>query len=244
MSGMFETVSDFNSYRHTGLMAVWVTLAILMLWELLVAFFRQWQPECTNKTCVKCIFSLVTTVYLLVLFILFLVLTVVAVVTVMFGDICTNPDVSIIGIIGGLVPSDGVAAGASDAVATTTTAGASALGGLVVGPGLMTYFIDCDTNDNITNTFNGISLEVFGMMDEGTGQIASMKTLFEEKEPELEKVYDEAKAANEDGTVSDADFAEAQKTWDDFNSDKATIFEQIAVVEGQVTALLEVIRGT
>lgn len=60
-----------------------------MLWELLVAFFRQWQPECTNKTCVKCIFSLVTTVYLLVLFILFLVLTVVAVVTVMFGDICT-----------------------------------------------------------------------------------------------------------------------------------------------------------
>ena len=90
----------------------------------------------------------------------------------------------------------------------------------------------------------GISLEVFGMMDEGTGQIASMKTLFEEKEPELEKVYDEAKAANEDGTVSDADFAEAQKTWDDFNSDKATIFEQIAVVEGQVTALLEVIRGT
>lgn len=66
----------------------------------------------------------------------------------------TNPDVSIIGIIGGLVPSDGVAAGASDAVATTTTAGASALGGLVVGPGLMTYFIDCDTNDNITNTFN------------------------------------------------------------------------------------------
>lgn len=28
MSGMFETVSDFNSYRHTGLMAVWVTLAM------------------------------------------------------------------------------------------------------------------------------------------------------------------------------------------------------------------------
>ena len=97
------------------------------------------KPECTDHIACGACFSCVTLLYLIVLFVLFLVLTVISVVTVMFGDICTGPDASIAGIIGGALGGGDAGGAATTAAATTTSAGGLAMP--VVGPALMTYVL-------------------------------------------------------------------------------------------------------
>jgi len=240
MSGIFVTIKDLNAYRNTGLLGVWVTLAVLMMWELLVAFLRQWKPECTQK--INCIFGFVTFIYLFVLSILFIVLTVLAVLTVVFGDICTSPDASIAGIIGG----GALGGGDGDATTTAAVATTGAGGGIAmpeIGPSLMTYFIDCDTNNDTANSFNEISLSIFGMMDVGTAKITEMQDVFNDKEPEMKKAYDEAKKAHDEETMSDEDWETAETSWTDFQADKTASFAAIATVENGVEVLMTTLKG-
>ena len=81
------------------------------------------------------------------------------------------------------------------------------------------------------------------MMDEGTTQIGAMKTVFNEKEPQMEEAYTAAKEAHDEGTMADDDWSAAETTWADFQADKAAAFGAIATVEASVDTLMTTIRG-
>jgi hypothetical protein len=240
IEGMSDQIGDINGYRNTGMLVVWAVLATLMFWEILTALLRQWKPECTQK--VSCIFGFVTFLYLLIMLLLFIVLTVFALITVLLGDVCTTPDASITSIIGGV----DLGGGSNDDAAAVTTTAAGGIAMPAIGVELMTYFIDCDTNDaaGYTNSFNPTAVSVFTTMKDGLSQVGTMFDLFNDKEPEMETAFNEATAQHDAGTMSDSDYAAAEKKWNDFQADKTAAFNQLNKVLDEVSTLTESIEGT
>lgn len=239
MSGMFDTVGNVNEYRNSGLKIAWIVLVLLMLWELSVAFLKQYKPEVTSHTTCDCIFGTVTFLYIVILFVVFLVLTVVAVVTVLFGDICKSPDGQIIGIVGGAL---GGAASSDDVTTTSTPAPGDTDGGfdLPLGPDLFTYYIECDTNTDLTNPFNGIVGDVLGQLASGTDSTEDMQTAIDAAE-QAYKAYEENCNTPSAGSPKDCDNAKALKAA--FDLDKATIELANADLTAAVSTLLKTIGG-
>lgn len=251
MSGMFDTVGNVNDYRNSGLKIAWIVLVCLMLWELSVAFLKQYKPEVTSHTTCDCIFGTVTFLYIVILFVVFLVLTVVAVVTVLFGDICKSPDGQIIGIVGGAL---GGAASSDDATSTSTTSAppspaptpSPTPGGggggfdLPLGPDLFTYYIECDTNTDLTNSFNGIVGDVLGQLASGTDSTNDMQTAIDAAEQAYE-AYETHCATPSSGSPQDCNKAAALKAA--FVLDKAAIEAANANLTAAVSTLMKTIGG-
>ena len=181
-------VDSFNAARGSAVVASWVVLCILMVFEIVVALLRRLVPEKTTGSACNYALSTLTCSYITIMLAVFVLTSLLALVTMIAADVCVDPD-GIFGIIVGTTASAvsasaGESAGVDlqavtgDGSASRQRFGREIIGDGAIGPDLLGYFFTCDTNAEEPNPFNVGAADVLVHLASANAELALMADYF------------------------------------------------------------------